>query len=447
MVYYQVSYLNGSGQLCLRQDFVEINVPFLSDIRYELVCMGQGSYDVTLYDNSTHILPDSELNGFVYTFFIDGVVQASGNDPYFNTTSLTAGTHTLGLQLSHPLYPNITSCLAETTITLFPDPDTNFTITHVPNCTEQAVVLTLNTLITAPGYRYEWQFDGTSFIVQSPLTTLNTIINLKENLSDLPEVTLIITDPNGCVFSNTVSTDNFVSAANYPNGEIEGGGAFCAGEVVTLEYFNFEFTPFSYQWMQGSLPIAGANFSTYSPTQSGSYWVVLLNDVGCSDKRTPSSIVTFYPAPNINLSGPATVCASTNFMITATVSGGGSLEKRWLRDGIEIESWAVATPTSLNLMESLAGVYTYRIEVRDALTGGCGASAEFVVTVLETPELQVGYDLFSCNPYQIELTASASVNGGIFLWSNGAQGESIIVNAGGAYSVTFLAGNGCPVTQ
>jgi|LakMenEpi03Aug12_release.lakeMendotaPanAssembly.Ray.scaffolds.fasta_scaffold02656_9 hypothetical protein len=445
LVYYQVSYLNGSGQLCARQDFVEINVPFLSDIRYELVCMGQGAYDVTLYDNSTHILPDSELNGFVYTFFIDGVAQPSGNDPYFNTTSLTAGTHTLGLQLSHPLYPNIISCLAETTLTLYPDPDTNFTISHVPNCTEQAVELTLATLTTAPGYRYEWQFDGTSFIVQSPLTSLTTIINLKERNQQAP-VKLIITDPNGCVFENSVLTDDLVSAANYPGGQIEGGGTFCSGEVVILEYIPSLSVPFGYQWMQGNQPIAGATSATYSPTQSGNYWVVLYNTVGCSDRRTPSATVTFYPAPNVSINGPDTVCANSNFTLTATVSGGGNLEKRWLRDGVEIQPWAVATPTTLNLTESVAGVYTYRIEVRDALTGSCSSWAEFEVTVLEVAALSVVYDLFNCNPYQVKLSASATVAGGTFLWSNGENGESIIVNAGGAYSVTYIAGNGCAVT-
>ncbi|UPQ78294.1 PKD domain-containing protein [Flavobacterium azooxidireducens] len=446
IVFYKVYYLNGEGQLCLREDSVEITVPYIADIRYQLSCLGQGAYDLTLLDNSTHILTDSELDDLVYTFYINGNVQQSGNDPYFNTTSLTAGTYTLGLQLSHPDYPNITSCMAETPLTLYPDPDTNFTISHSPNCTEQVVLLTLNTPITAPGYRYEWQFDGTGFIIQSPLTNLPTIINLKERNEQVP-VKLIITDPNGCVFENTVLTVDLVSMADYLGGEIDGGGTFCSGETVSLVYFNSESTPFSYQWMQGNQLIAGATSATYSPTQSGSYWVMLYNNVGCSDRRTPSATVTFYPTPNVSINGPDAVCANTDFVLTATVSGGGSLEKRWLRNGVEIQGWAVATPTTLNLTESVAGVYTYRIEVRDALTGTCSSWAEFEVTVLEAAELHVWYDLYNCNPYQVKLSASASVSGGTFLWSNGEDGESIQVNTGGAYSVTYIAGNGCAVTQ
>ncbi len=447
VVFYRVYYLNGEGQMCMVQDAVEINVPFLSDIRYELSCLGQGSYDLTLLDNSTHILTDAELDYLVYTFYINGSPVQSGPNSTYNTTTLTAGTYTLGLQLSHPLYPDIISCMSETTLTLDGDPDTSFTISHSPNCTEQAVLLTLNTP-TMAGYRYEWRFDGTGFIIPNPQDNiLPTIINLKDSNGNLVAITLFITDPNGCIFSNVVSTEDIVSSADYTNGEIDGGGVFCSGELVSLAYFNSQSTPFSYQWMQGSLPIVGATSSTYSPTQSGTYWVILYDNFGCSDRRTPATTVTFYPAPNVNLNGPDVVCADTNFVLTATVSGGSSLEKRWLRNGVVLQNWSVSTPTTLSFSESVAGSYYYRIEVRDALNASCSSWSEFEVTVLEAAELDVSYVLYNCNPYEVKLMASATQSGGTFLWSNGANGESTVVNAGGAYSVTYIAGNGCAVTK
>jgi PKD repeat protein len=446
VVFYRVIYQNSEGQLCSVKDSVEIKVPFLADIRYQLSCLGQGAYNVTLWDNSTHILSDTELAGLVYSFYINGVLQQSGSNSSFNTTSLTAGTYTLGVKLTHPDYPNFTSCMAETSLTLYNDPDTSFTITHTPNCTEQQVFLNLNTATTA-NYRYEWQFDNTSFIIPNPEDGVQqSIINLKESFPEYSEVILRVTDPNGCVFTNSVSTDAVVSKANYDGGVINGASTFCSGEVVILEYNNLSQTPFAYQWMQGNQPILGATSSTYSPTQSGNYWVVVFNSYGCSDRTTPSATVIFYPAPTIVLTAPDAVCANSDFAINATVSS-GNLEKRWLLDGLEIQGWSTTTPTMLLHNESIAGVYTFRLEVRDALHNTCSSWEEVVVTVLEAVELQVTYDLFNCNPYQVKLSASASANGGNFIWSNGENGESIEVNAGGAYSVTYIAENGCAVVK
>lgn len=451
VVFYRVFYLNGEGQMCMVQDAVEINVPFLSDIRYELSCLGQGAYDLTLLDNSTHILTDAALDDLVYTFYINGSPVQSGPNSTFNTTTLTAGTYTLGLQLSHPHpnYAGITSCLAETTLTLYSAADAGFTISHVPNCTEQVVILTLNQP-TQAGFRYEWNFDGTSFVIPNQNGGVpGSVINLQESGLNLVDVRLTITDPNGCVVSNLEFTDDIVSRANFP-GEIEGGGSFCNGDSVQLIFnLNNPFNPLpnSFQWMQGNNPIAGATSQTFSPTQSGNYWVVLYNAAGCSDKRTSSTTVTFYPTPAVSLSGPDTVCANDSFVLRATISGGAGYEKRWVRNGVPQSTWNVSTPLTLSVIESVAGVYVYRYEVRDAQTGGCMTWAEFEVTVFETPEMQVGYVLTNCSPYEVKLFATSTVNAGIFLWSDGQNGATITVSSGGAYSVTFIASSGCAVTQ
>src|SRR5690606_39395471 len=99
-------------------------------------------------------------------------------------------------------------------------------------------------------------------------------------------ITLTITDPGGCTFINSESTDEIVSQANF-EGNIEGGGPYCDGDIAILTYSSLE-TPYAFQWMQGNTPIPGATSSTFSPTQGGSYWVLVYDSDGCVDKSTPS---------------------------------------------------------------------------------------------------------------------------------------------------------------
>lgn len=445
----QAVFLSDNNLSCVYTEEILVEIHFISDIRYELFCLGNSTFNLNIWDNSLHILPSDVLDDLQYTFLINGIAQQNpNNDPLFTTTSLSPGTYTLGLQLTHPSYPHLTQCIAETTITLFDDPNTNFTITHIPNCTEQVVVLTLDDYL--PDNRYEWEFDNTSFVLSPGSSTggLVTLINLSPSVPDIANVNLKITDPNGCVFQQSVSTSNVVSQAIYNNGFVSGGGSFCEGTTVELIYINEDNDfPISFQWMMGSQPIPGAVQSTFSPIQSGTYWLVLYNEYGCEYRRTSATSVTFYPAPQLQLHGPEAVCAHTNFTLRAHTGSGLNLEKRWLRNGVEIIGWSVNTSMSQVFNESVAGTYLYEIEIRDALTGACVTSASHEVIIKAVATLQVWYDLVQCSPYEVKLNVSSDMAGGIFVWSNGQRGDSIMVTAGGAYSVAYLAGNDCPVLQ
>src|SRR5690606_26691718 len=231
------------------------------------------------------------------TYYINNIMVQTGNIENYTAPSLGAGTYTLALELTHPDYPGILTCRAETEVTLVV-PDTSFTITHDPNCVENKAILTLNTP-TLPGYRYEFVFDGTSFIMaESGVSEI--LINLKEGDGIFNTlITLTITDPGGCTVINSESTDEVVSEADY-DGYIDGGGPYCDGDIALLSFELNDLldpSPDAYQWMQGTTPIPGATSATYSPTQNGSYWVILYNAEGCVDKSTGSVSVNFYPKP------------------------------------------------------------------------------------------------------------------------------------------------------
>lgn len=443
MVFYRVGYHNGSGDICTVTRTVHIKVPYISGIRYETVCNGDGTFDVTLLNDSTHILTDAELDDLVYTFYVNSTMVQSGSLENYTAPSLGAGTYTLALELTHPDYPGILTCRAETEVTLVV-PDTSFTITHDPNCVENKAILTLNTP-TLPGYRYDFEFDETSFITAESGVT-EVLINLKEgNGIDPSQITLTITDPGGCTFTNSEETDEIVSEAKYV-GFITGGGPYCDGDIALLTYYPTIGVPDSYQWMQGNTPIPGATSSTYSPTQNGSYWVMLYNEDGCVDKSTGSVTVNFYPRPYVDLTGPDTVCADTEFTLQGSVSGGGTLQKRWLRNGVQVQGWSVSTPVVKEFTETTAGIYTYRLEVRIQGNNSCYEWAEFQVEVLELPDADPDYDIFDCQPYSVKLYINSPIPGATYLWSNGDSGSDIVVNEGGAYSVTVITADGCSKT-
>lgn len=449
LIFYEVGYDNGNGDLCYFSDFVEINVPFIADLRYELSCLGNGLHQLSLFDNSTHILTPAEFQQQQYTFFINQVAQPNPNNQNFlNVSNLSPGVYSIGLQISNPMYPDITTCYNELSIELFAAPDTQFTIVHDPNCVEQAVFLTLNSAVQE-GFQYRWSFDNTSFVVPpTQVGQFTTVINLGINpqQNETTPITLTITDPNGCVHTQQISTDEVVSQAIYEM-DIVGGGPYCVGEAVLLSLQNNlpSNVPVGFQWMRGSQPIAGATGATYAPTISGNYWVILYNDQGCSFTSIGATAVSFFPATHVSINAPATVCAHTPFTLNAQVSGAGTVESRWLLNGVPLGIWSVNT--NHQLTQTLgAGTFVYRLEVRDATTGSCFNFAEFTVQVIPTPTVQAYFNILECEPYLIELTAQASVSGGTFLWSNGQNGSTIYVSHGGAYQVTYLANTGCSTT-
>ena len=82
--------------------------------------------------------------------------------------------------------------------------------------------------------------------------------------------------------------------------------------------------------------------------------------------------------------------------------------------------------------------------------GVCSNTASHTITVEEAIiDIQVDVAIY-CNPYKVVITANAVTNSSDpvhYNWSNGAVGNSITVNDGGAFSVTASTGGGCSFTK
>lgn len=100
--------------------------------------------------------------------------------------------------------------------------------------------------------------------------------------------------------------------------------------------------------------------------------------------------------------------------------------------------------------KAAAANYLYRVTVTFTAPGPCTrTSPVFTLTVNPLPAAPsvINASIQNCATYKIELNAVTSATGGTFTWSNGAFGNPITVNSGGAYQVYYTDVNGCTSTQ
>lgn len=185
---------------------------------------------------------------------------------------------------------------------------------------------------------------------------------------------------------------------------------------------------------------ADAGVSTAWPvsltTGSNVFSLTVTDAGGCTG--TQSVMVTLFapPTPTLTASNGGTLnCAQTTVTLTA---GGGT-------------SYAFAG-TGLTSSDAMAGTAvanaegTYSVTVTNA-SGCTSVTTTAVVSNTTAPTLTVlptSGTLTCANP---SLTLTASGNGTGYNWTGGSTGTSLTVNAGGIYSVTATAANGCSSTS
>jgi hypothetical protein len=196
-----------------------------------------------------------------------------------------------------------------------------------------------------------------------------------------------------------------------------GPTSFCTGGSVTLT------APSGYTYLWST----GENTQSITASQPGPYSVTVTNTSGCSATSAPTNVtVNAKPAtPVIAESGSTSFCAGGSVTLTAP-SGYSYL-------------WSTGADTQ-SIDVSQAGPYS--VTVTNA--SGCSAtSAATNVTVHPkpaTPAITPSGPTALCPGASVTLTAPA---GYTYLWSNGANTQSITVSAAGPYSVTVTNANGC----
>lgn len=225
-------------------------------------------------------------------------------------------------------------------------------------------------------YNFQWDF-GDGFIENNNASFVPHLYSF----DGIWDVTLTATDAQGCIDQlvkpGYVFTTGGVSCTHTATIQQASPLAGCIEDNIVLTC-NTSPT-FTYQWLLNSIPVFGANDSSFSPTLSGNY-TVRITENNCPVISTPVQ-VTIYPTPatpQITGSGFIDACTGGNMTLNAT-------------SGYASYNWSNGAQTQ-DIQVSSSGAYTVTV----ANVQGCSASSvPYIVNAsfMDIPEVCiVGYD-------------------------------------------------------
>lgn len=270
------------------------------------------------------------------------------------------------------------------------------------NVATDPVVFSGNT----PGATYEWTNNNPA-IGLAASGTGDIPAFILQNPGNTPLTATITVTPffDGC---NGVPKNFTITASPGPSVSISGDLGICNSQTTTLTASG----GLTYEW---STSEETASITVNAP---GTYSVTATDGTGCTGV---ASATVLDVSPDIQITGIPEFCAGETTTLTAT----GGVSYLW-STGDETASITVGTP----------GLYS----VTGTDAEGCTNTASVNVTEVSTVTVIISGDLSICSGETTILTATA---GASYLWSTGAETQSIEVSAAGTYSVTVTSVNGC----
>lgn len=217
------------------------------------------------------------------------------------------------------------------------------------------------------------------------------------------------TGAQGCTKLDSV----IVTVNPNPVLQISGDNYVCAGNFATLTASGATSYVWSNQSTSASISVSPANTTTYTVTGYNSY--------GC--QSTATKVLTVEALPQVSIMGNKTICAGQSTTLSAV--GGVSYV------------WATGETVS-DVVVSPAATQAYVVSATNSY--GCVASAAATVTVNQLPTISFSGNTTICQGNTSTISASGGSN---YLWSTGAQTNSIVVGVAGTYSVTAINAQNC----
>lgn len=432
VIIYNATYPLPGGGLCTVQRYVTKIIPFIPEIKYDVVCSATpGMWDIVIKDFSEYY-PGAPAD--TKTFTVNGNNYPVPVGQMTHTVTVPGGSYNLGIVLTKAGYQTCTFNLSSPVVLPTIAPVTIAGPTAA--CNGTGFNFSSN-LTPQPGLFFFWNFgDGTFNANPTPTKIYST--------PGTYTVTLSVTTLFGC---GVTDTHTVVVHPNGLGGNLTSNSPNCEGDPIILTFNNTgpgpNATPTSYTWMKDTAVVGSTTTPTFAVNESGAYWVTLTNSNGCI-KHLDTANAKFIMTPDPVISGPDAVCVNAPF----TLSGyaGAGLQYRWLRNNVQIAPWS--SSYTLNYTSTIVGAANYTVEVRvsDGAGGYCVGSASYAVTTYANPPVpSISFDVPICDPYTVKLSAYTGTPG-TFTWSNGMSGPDITVNAGGPYMVTFTNPGGCTTT-
>ncbi|MCF8443872.1 MAG: gliding motility-associated C-terminal domain-containing protein, partial [Crocinitomicaceae bacterium] len=187
----------------------------------------------------------------------------------------------------------------------------------------------------------------------------------------------------------------------------------------------------SYTW-SGGLSTGSINNSFNSPD---TYVVDVLDANNCPSQLSATITQNINPpTPGINNLSNNLILTCSNPTINVQATGGVSYQ------------WSSGLSNTANQSLTQPGTYTVTVIGSNA----CAATSSITITSDQTAPTAIitnntGSTVLHCNQTQVNVTASGGVS---YLWSNGlGTNPTVNLTAGGTYTVTVTAANGCTDTE
>ena len=227
--------------------------------------------------------------------------------------------------------------------------------------------------------------------------------------------TVEVTDANSCVGTDQiVVTESIVNAATSPAGLVN---------LCPTSYVDFTASGgVSYRWWDATTGVVNDSIQ-----QSGNFWVIATDAVGCEDTAF-FSVNLLTPSTTVSLSGDTVLCPGES----VNMSSSFGLSYNW-STGATTRDIVVNTPG------------TYYVDMVDP--DGCPITSDTIEITTDTPSVTTiaqGDTAYICLDGSTLLTASGGTQ---FLWSNGATTASISVTQPDSFSVIGTNVNGCRDTS
>ncbi len=145
----------------------------------------------------------------------------------------------------------------------------------------------------------------------------------------------------------------------------------------------------------------------------------------------------------VNIGSDTLLCKGESVTFNA-VADTTTVNYIWYLDGIPTGVPLSSTTYTLNTTSLAPGIHTVSIQTNDGgTTVKCPGVDQAIVNVVPLPKPDLGKDTLLCEPNTISLDAGP---GAQYIWSTGAQTQTITVTQTGTYTVVVDGGNGTRCT-
>lgn len=184
----------------------------------------------------------------------------------------------------------------------------------------------------------------------------------------------VVATSNGCSSAPTPAT---ILVTPYPQAPTANNVSVCTGSTANLHASGAGVLDWFDVPSGGTSLITSPDYTTPALTETRKYWVQATNN-GCASLRTEVTVVV-NPIPGVPVPQPATICAGSNAVLTATPPAGGGTFN-WFADAAGAQLLTVGDTYTT---PALTSTTTYYLQTNN---GGCVSSiVPLQVTVNPVP--------------------------------------------------------------